>query len=951
MSRARCAGITVTHDGDQVVILDFASIAVYYAGTTDPIIETIYEDAVGGATLSNPFTSDADGNFEFYLDLEDEVKLIITHPDAGTLIADNVQVRAPAGTYVNLDAVQTVRTLKIGLQDGTVSAPSIYFESEPSKDTGWYKTADGRWGFTADGVKILEFRSAGMELTSGRLELTPGSVGTPAIQQISETGDNSGIYFPAEAQVGISIEGVLKALFDVTGIDLNGVIRLADGSASAPTITFRSETGLNTGFYRVSEGVIGVTIDGVQKLLISTNGVAVINGSAANPSFYFINDPDNGMYLENTNSLGLAVGGAKGAIIASDRSLFIGGDPGTIANSATGPFGYITGTAGVPSGTPANNRSSNSQYPIHFDSTNKKLYVHDGTNWKLINEPVIIVAASDATAAWKAAAGIYVCTGTADQVMVNSALTALPAGGGTVLLSEGTFSISLAGIATQKANTVIEGSGPATIIRTANGATGANGTIISLAHTACTVRNLKIDGNKANNAGNTSTFQIGVSGNYCRVENIWGINSPGFGILTNVGVNGVVVKNCIVESSTNQSFLIRSGTIAALVESCLSNGGGGITADSGPVIFSNCVSTASTAHGLAITANDVIVTGCDLFSNAGDGLLINGIRVKVIGTTSRSNTSAGFQTVSGGSFASFQSCFAYLNNSTSGGGGFDINTNDCQIVACHSVQNGEHGLRIVGHRAHVFGNRIMDNGTRTATTYSGIVVAADDCFIDGNLIRKGTAAANKHAYGITTASGSNNKIGLSNDLFDSGTLGEIGDSATNTRRESFVQVATQAGDTVANTASETNFATNKVFPALSLYSIGKLIKLSAWGEYSTLGSGTVTLQFKVKMGSTVLVDLGAVTTAISIANRRWRVQAEIAVRVVGSGAASTMMCFAEARIPTANDNVTQSRPMVAQTVSSFDLTASQTLQLSVQHGAASPSNSITMYEFNVGVEN
>src|SRR5688572_30816325 len=155
MSRARVAGVTATHEGEQVVILDFASIEIFYAGTLDPITEDIYLVSTGGSPVSQPIESDADGNFAFYLDAELEVKLRITHPDAGTLVADDVQVRAPAGTFVTLDDVQTLAFKKVGLQDGTVALPALYFESETGKNTGWYKTAEAGWEFTVDGVRKL----------------------------------------------------------------------------------------------------------------------------------------------------------------------------------------------------------------------------------------------------------------------------------------------------------------------------------------------------------------------------------------------------------------------------------------------------------------------------------------------------------------------------------------------------------------------------------------------------------------------------------------------------------------------------------------------------------------------------------------------------------------------------------------------------------------------------
>ena len=56
--------------------------------------------------------------------------------------------------------------------------------------------------------------------------------------------------------------------------------------------------------------------------------------------------------------------------------------------------------------------------------------------------PTIFVAADDANASNKLLAGAtYTCDGTADDVQINAAIDALPAGGGCVKLSSGTFII------------------------------------------------------------------------------------------------------------------------------------------------------------------------------------------------------------------------------------------------------------------------------------------------------------------------------------------------------------------------------------------------------------------------------------------------------------------------------------------------------------------------------
>ena len=53
-----------------------------------------------------------------------------------------------------------------------------------------------------------------------------------------------------------------------------------DGSASAPSIYFTSDTGLNTGFYRVGEDNIGITTGGTKRIDISNTGLTFTNGQA-----------------------------------------------------------------------------------------------------------------------------------------------------------------------------------------------------------------------------------------------------------------------------------------------------------------------------------------------------------------------------------------------------------------------------------------------------------------------------------------------------------------------------------------------------------------------------------------------------------------------------------------------------------------------------------------------
>ncbi len=90
-----------------------------------------------------------------------------------------------------------------------------------------------------------------------------------------------------------------------------------------------------------------------------------------------------------------------------------------------------------------------------------------------------VVAASDAPAHVKAQAD-YVCDGTADQVEIQAALNALPAGGGTARLSEGTFTIT--DTLTPSSHNHLQGSGAGvTVINVVNTWAGSQWVVIGSA--------------------------------------------------------------------------------------------------------------------------------------------------------------------------------------------------------------------------------------------------------------------------------------------------------------------------------------------------------------------------------------------------------------------------------------------------------------------------------------
>lgn len=125
--------------------------------------------------------------------------------------------------------------------------------------------------------------------------------------------------------------------------------------------------------------------------------------------------------------------------------------------------------------------------------------------------------------------GDYNCDGSSDETEINEAITNLPSGGGIVHLKKGTYTID--GIINiLKSNVVLEGEGPATIIKAANSSelnrligVGNGG---SVSYNDIYIRKLKVDGNGGNQtSGNSSPIVIWGTDSYLHkritVENCW----------------------------------------------------------------------------------------------------------------------------------------------------------------------------------------------------------------------------------------------------------------------------------------------------------------------------------------------------------------------------------------------------------------------------------------------
>ena len=175
------------------------------------------------------------------------------------------------------------------------------------------------------------------------------------------------------------------------------------------------------------------------------------------------------------------------------------------------------------------------------------------------------------TAGWTEADCDYLCDGTADEVEIKAAISALPSEGGEILLLDGTYNIS-SSIAISKANVVLRGSGPSTVLKRMFNSTSANGVIgCSAAH--CRICSMDVDGNKTAYASDDNrAIYASQSASYIEIDHVTAKNS--YNGISLSGMTGASILNCIVQTTSARGVYI-SGASGILLDGNLISGNGG----------------------------------------------------------------------------------------------------------------------------------------------------------------------------------------------------------------------------------------------------------------------------------------------------------------------------------------------------------------------------------------
>ncbi len=359
----------------------------------------------------------------------------------------------------------------------------------------------------------------------------------------------------------------------------------------------------------------------------------------------------------------------------------------------------------------------------------------------------IVVAASDSL---NQGAANYVCDGAADEVEIQAAIDALPTGGGTVLLLEGTFNISSR--IELVSNMILAGCGFNTLLYLINAAEDhviyADGS--ASAKENIIVRDLQVDGNDANQVGAVNLNGIHFEHDVWEstIENTWVHNCKDLGIVC-WGSVANHAKDIVIQSNT-----------------CYDNVRDGIAVDNDceRIVISNNICNNNVGFGIGIGSD---VVNCVISDNICTGNLI-GFYIAVAchynliaNNVFANNTTHGIRYIGASLYNVITGNYIYGNGRN--GIIFENGNTDTYAQICNNYiyLNGWHGMDLYQSSYNIIqGNVILNNSQDTTNTYDGIRIRSTSTHnvISENFIRSDVVNVHRYCYEEAAAVDNNNTV-------------------------------------------------------------------------------------------------------------------------------------------------------------------------------------------------
>lgn len=149
--------------------------------------------------------------------------------------------------------------------------------------------------------------------STGTFEAVAGTASAPGYTTTGDT--NTGLFFSAADTLDLTTGGTSRFTLATTTLTTTLPFRSAAGSETVPTYSYSGD--IDSGMYSSGANSVGITCGGTRRVDIDATVLSTTlllrtgAGTAAAPSHSFSGETDCGMYSSGTNTVGIAVAGAR----------------------------------------------------------------------------------------------------------------------------------------------------------------------------------------------------------------------------------------------------------------------------------------------------------------------------------------------------------------------------------------------------------------------------------------------------------------------------------------------------------------------------------------------------------------------------------------------------------------------------------------------------------------
>jgi parallel beta-helix repeat protein len=590
--------------------------------------------------------------------------------------------------------------------------------------SSWVNTATSSLGISAGGSGIVNAGTTGqlayysangtavigtstISLNDSNQVLILG--GTAAAPSLTFAGDtNTGIFGLGSDILGFSTGGAEAFRLDASGNMMIGT------TTPGGKLTIMSDSGSQLRLAYDESTYVNFTVLPTGELAIQgpANGNSLIwLGSEIPENAGIIFDIDPSSYWFGADSTDNAFHIGTSTTFGSNKVFTVSPD-GNIGIGTTSPVSKLAvdGTATVGSlvltgGTtfPA----SPVEGQMFYRSDTRQVYVYTGSRWQADRTTAtLIVAASDSANKEKAD---YICTGTNDDVMIETAIAALPAGGGILHLLEGTYNISNEVNITS--NVKMVGAGPSTVLKLA--AVGTTMDVIDVASAQnVIISSLRVDGTSGTGGTQNGIYfaSTAASSSVVAVE-VHNMRNDGF----KMGApKSITIKDSIFRNNIGNGINIYDGSYGQVVNNISRyNGLSGLYSSGGAenwVIDSNIFSNNTTGIWVQDSWRNIISNNQSVLNTQGF-FSSDCSYSQIIGNRFGDNISSGIN---------FGGYYNSISDNQVIGNGVGIytrgNTWDNNFSSNHIMENTDYALNITNTWTSNFTGNFISGGTSATST-------------------------------------------------------------------------------------------------------------------------------------------------------------------------------------------------------------------------------------------